>query len=132
MFEKMIIQLREGCIPPADYLASLLKVALVKKQGVLKQPPACWSSDPKINPDAKHLLWAASLLGREEEVHIAAGIMMNEMITRPGSLEPGQELQVVNEKLMEIAALAPSKKFATLLKKKADQAWNLISISKTE
>ena len=48
MFSNMIKQLKEGNIPSLEELSVLLKVALIKKQGVLQQPPACWSNDPKI------------------------------------------------------------------------------------
>lgn len=123
----MINQLQMGEIPPAAPHTSLLKVALIKKQGVLQQPPACWSSDPKINPDAKHLLWAAALFGNEDDLHTAAGIMVNEMISRPGKKEAGYELSFVNEKLMEVVDLAPTSEFAAVLKKKAAKAWQALS-----
>ena len=55
--------------------------------------------------------------------------MMNEMISRPGKAESGQELAAVNEKLMEIVKLAPTSKFAELLQKKAEQARRKISAS---
>jgi len=127
MFSKMINQLQEGRIPPAEDLASLLKVALVKKQGVLQQPPACWSNDPKINPDAVHLLWAATLLGHEDEILTAAGVMINELLAGPRKADPGQELSTVNEKLMEIVGLAPTRAFRLFLKERADQACKVVS-----
>ena len=40
MFSNMIKQLKEGEIPSLEELSALLKVALIKKQGVLQQPPA--------------------------------------------------------------------------------------------
>ena len=129
MFGNMIKQLKEGEMPSLEYLSALLKVALIKKQGVLQQPPACWSNDPKINPDATQLLWAAALIGHEDEIHAAAGIMINEMISRPGKSESGQEFGAVNEKLMEMVKLAPTANFAELLQKKADQARRKISAS---
>jgi len=127
MFSKIIDQLREGKIPPPEDLSSLLKVALVKKQGVLQQPPACWSNDPKINPDSLHLLWVAVLLGSEDEILTAAGVMMNEMMARPGKSVPGQELFTVNKKLMGIVDQAPTPEFGRFLKEKADKARHIIS-----
>lgn len=127
MFNSMISQLQNGTFPPPGPLANLLKVALIKKQGVLQQPPACWSNDPKINPDAGHLLWAAALLGSEEEILTAAGLMMSELLTRSRKSRPGQELALVDEELMEMVELAPSGAFRILLKAKADQARKVLS-----
>ena len=126
----MINQLQEGKMVPVGHLASLVKVALVKKQGVLQQPPACWSNDPKINPDALHLLWAAVLLGSADEIITAAGLMMNESMARPGN-DNQDHLARVNEKLMEIVALAPTPDFVVFLKEKADQARKIISQNST-
>jgi hypothetical protein len=126
MFSNMINELQEDEIPAAGYLASILKVALVKKQGVLQQPPACWSNDPKINPDSAHLLWAAVLLGSEDEIITAAGLMMSELMAKPGN-DSSDHLTRVNEKILDIVDLALSPGMTALLKKKADQACKIIS-----
>ena len=127
MFTNMINQLHEGSLPSLENLTSLLKVALIKKQGVLQQPPACWSNDPKINPNAVHLLWAATLLGREYEILTAVGLMMNESMAKPRKTDSGQDLFAVNEKLIEIVGLAATQEFGLVLKEKADEARKIIS-----
>jgi hypothetical protein len=127
MFGRMVDQLKKGELPSSEQLSSLVKVALIKKQGVLQQPPACWSNDPKINPDATQLLWAAALLGNEEEIQAAAGIMMSEMMARPGSTGPDKDLTAVTKKLEAILVLAPSREFELLLKEKVDQVLRLVT-----
>ena len=127
MFSKMIQQLKEGEIPDLKNLSDLLKVALIKKQGVLQQPPACWSNDPKINPDSGHILWAAVLLGLEEDTQTAVGIFISEINSRPGKVEKGQDLAALDEKLMELVRLAPTAEFAEILKEKAERADRIIS-----
>ena len=123
----MIDQIKEGELPSAEGLSTLLKVALVKKQGVLQQPPASWNSDPKINTDADHLLWAAILLGQEEEILAAAGRFISELTGRPGKIEPGGEYDRLYEKLGELEKLAPQPEFGELLKKMINRTRKIIS-----
>ena len=62
MFSQMIEDLRLGRLPDPESLKGRLKFALTKKMGIISQPKMLWPGDPKINPPAKHILWAAIIL----------------------------------------------------------------------
>ena len=123
----MINKLRQGGRPSLDLLSSLLKVALVKKQGVLQQPPLCWSNDSKINPDVVHVLWAAVLLGGQDEIITAAGLMVAEHLAKPGKHPAGGEREIVKASLSEFLDLAPTPEFRDELSQKVDRAKKIIS-----
>jgi hypothetical protein len=127
MFGKMINKLKQGERPSPDLLCNLLKVALVKKQGVLQQPPLCWSNDSKINPDAAHLLWAAVLLGSRDEIITAAGLMVAEHLAKPGKHPVGGGEEIVEASLSELLDLAPTPEFRDELSQKVDRAKKIIS-----
>lgn len=78
MFSEMVAQLNKGQLPVEKELRARLEAAVVKKMGVLKTPYLCWSSDTKINPLTKHMLWAAILLGDREKVGLITGIIAAE------------------------------------------------------
>ena len=59
MFSEMISMLKQGKEIDLDLLRKRFDRALVKKIGVLRTPYPFWTSDPKINPLAKELLWRA-------------------------------------------------------------------------
>jgi hypothetical protein len=50
-------------------------LAMTKKLAVIKLPPSFWMQDPKINPRADHLLWAALLLDDQERASLAVSAM---------------------------------------------------------
>lgn len=122
MFSKMITSLQAGVMPPVEPLAQLLRVALVKKQGVLQQPPACWSSDPKINPDSVHLVWAAVLNGRQEELISAEALVINEFLARPSRQEVNMANGKIQEILRDLPNLAPTQEFHVELLRKVETA----------
>ena len=84
-------------------------LALIKKQGVLQQPPPCWTNDPKINPRADHLLWATVILGSEEDISAAAGLLITELQEKPGDTDADTVGQVLNI-LKELPAMVPGAK----------------------
>jgi len=96
-----LADLEAGNIPDLSPVRRWFELALVKKMGVLRQPPACWTSDPKINPPWTHLLTAALLLDDAEAVAAARSVVRAEIdARRPGrggmteslALEAEQEL----------------------------------------
>lgn len=129
MFRQMINKLRQGERPSPDLLFNLLKVALVKKQGVLQQPSLCWSNDSKINPDVGHLLWAAVVLGSKDEIITAASLMVAEYLAKPGKHSAGGEGEIVAASLAEFLDLAPTPEFRDELSQKVDRAKDIISPS---
>jgi len=74
----MILSLEQGILPEQKKLRSRMKAALVKKGGVLNMPPHCRPMDPKINPSALHLFWAAILTGDSNDFAAARNILFFE------------------------------------------------------
>ncbi len=58
-----------------DQLKKRFDPAMTKKLAVIKLPPSFWMQDPKINPRADHLLWAALLLDDPERAALAFSAM---------------------------------------------------------
>ncbi|HHD57348.1 MAG TPA: hypothetical protein ENK89_06715, partial [Desulfobulbaceae bacterium] len=58
-----------------DQLRKRFDPAITKKLAVIKLPPSFWMQDPKINPRADHLLWAALLLDDEDRAALAFSAM---------------------------------------------------------
>lgn len=52
---------------------------MIKKEAVLALPPPFRVSDPKINPNAKHMIWAAILLEDSELFAITTSIFITEL-----------------------------------------------------
>ncbi len=79
MFEQMISELKNGALPENKFLRRRFDAALVKKMGVIRTPYSFWPADPKINPPAKQLLWAAILLHDEENLKVVEAIISSEV-----------------------------------------------------
>ncbi len=75
MFSEMMAAPGRGGQPDPVRLRHWFRAALTKKLAVVRMPPAFWVRDPKINPRADHLLWAALLLDDREGVELAASII---------------------------------------------------------
>jgi hypothetical protein len=119
MFSEMIEQLKKGTTPQAASLLPRLKAAIAKKSGVIRQPKMCWSSDPKINPDSTHMLWAAILVGDLELVEICTGIILVEEGNKAGAADSET---LVRNKSAELLALVNDKNLKKTLQRKIDTA----------
>lgn len=82
MFEDIFTVLYQGELPDFVVLRKRFDLAVIKKMGVLKQPPAMWPVDPKINPPSKSLLFAALLLDDKEAMATVYGIVQAEVEER--------------------------------------------------
>lgn len=71
MFDEMLAGLEQGRWPDLDMLVRRFDVAMTKKLGVVRLPPAFWMRDSKINPVAVHLVWAAFVLGDRQRCDLA-------------------------------------------------------------
>ena len=58
-----------------EQLKKRFDLAMTKKLAVIKLPPSFWMQDPKINPRADHLLWAALLLDDPDRAALAFSAM---------------------------------------------------------
>ncbi|MDW7773283.1 MAG: hypothetical protein SCH71_10375 [Desulfobulbaceae bacterium] len=97
MFTEMIADLNHSIMPEPVNLAKRFDFAMTKKLGVVKLPSSFWSQDPKINPRADHLLWAALLLGDRERIDLALSVIAVEGVERNSPVcgcRHGQETNV--------------------------------------
>ena len=79
MFGQMVSDLKKGALPNNNALRKRFDAALIKKAGVIKTPYSFWPADPKINPQAKQLLWATILLQDNENCRIIEAIIATEL-----------------------------------------------------
>ena len=79
MFTQIFAALEQGEAPDFELLQRYFDLAMTKKIGVVKLPPAFWMQDSKINPRADHLLQAALLLGDRERCDLAVSVLALEI-----------------------------------------------------
>lgn len=91
MFTQIFTELEQGKPVNHDLLQRRFDLAITKKFGVIKLPPAFWMQDSKINPRADHLLQAALLLGDRERYGLAVSALAVEIAEKSN----GQPLQQV-------------------------------------
>lgn len=129
MIGNIISQLKQSRMPPPAAVKQWLKIALVKKIGVISLPYHFWHGDNKINPAAKHLLWAAILVEDSEKFATVEGIIHTEYIGA------GKDPALLNTRIRkdspvgrtvtgyveELLALAPEPAFRKLLADKANK-----------
>ena len=72
---------------------------------------------------------AAVVLGAQDEIITAAGLMVAEHLAKPGKHPAGREGEIVMESLSELLDLAPTPGFRDELSQKVDRAKNIISPS---
>ncbi len=95
-----------------DQLRKRFDPAMTKKLAVIKLPPSFWMQDPKINPRADHLLWAALLLDDPERAALAFSAMAvehEERRRKQGTGEaPGIDKVLANtvQELLQLIPLA--------------------------
>ena len=128
MFEEMVSLLKQGKIIDLNLLRKRFDTALVKKIGVINTPYSFWTSDPKINPRTKELLWAAILLEDSENFSLLVNIAATEAAEkkRASGHSAGITHSHENSRLMgedsvrELLELAPTEGFRIVLQQKVD------------
>lgn len=122
MFSGMINALRQNRLPEATTLKARLRAAVVKKMAILRQPYLFWPQDTKINPPARHLLWAAVLLQDRENFELAADILVTEKLESSDALSLPDLLtirrQLISEQLDELISIVNDNNLKTLLLEK--------------
>ena len=124
MFEQMVSELKKGILPEISLLRKRFNLALVKKLGVIKTPCSFWTSDKKINPATKELLWAAILLEDRDNYMLVEGILATEIEEKrkaSGLSHAPVSGPVMTESFInELIHLGPSEQFRQLLQQKVD------------
>jgi len=110
----MIEDLRRGKLPDQALLARRFAAAVTKKMAVVALPPALWPGDPKINPPADQLYWAALVLEDAAGRETAVAILAAELAARHRlvGIELHQELETTLARLRdEFLLFAPAAGF---------------------
>lgn len=122
MFSEMVSEIARGIMPDTGLLRKRLDLALTKKLGVIKTPYPLWTSDKKINPAAKELLWAAIILEDRDCYLLVNSIIAAETAEKrkaSGRLHDPESGPVLTETLLdELRRMAPSEEFRLLLERK--------------
>ena len=119
MFEQMISVLKKGSMPENNLLRRRFEAALIKKMGVIKTPYSFWPADPKINPPAKQLLWAAILLQDLDNFGVMEAVISTELEEKqrakghPESMQThaSKVQQIIQAYIYEFIELAPDETF---------------------
>ncbi len=128
MFSKMFASLETGELPSPTPLRQRLSVALIKKGGILQQPPACWSADPKSNPRAEHLLWASVILEDADSIGVATGYLILELQARLPQAHRAELAEALRARQRAPAALAPNENFRQILQAKIARAATICTL----
>ena len=105
MFTQIFAALEQGEAPDIELLGRRFDLAMTKKLGVVKLPPAFWMQDTKINPRADHLLQAALLLGDRERCDMAVSVLAVENIEKKTGRMISQVVQEILEALLIIVPI---------------------------
>ncbi len=105
MFTEIFSQLEQGKLPDLSLLRRRFDLAMTKKLGVVKLPPAFWMQDSKINPRSDHLLQAALLLGDRERCDLALSVLAVEIAEKTPDLSLDQAARGITASL---AAILPA------------------------
>lgn len=114
MFSEIFAALEKGVVPDPELLQRRFDLALTKKLGVVKLPPAFWMQDPKINPRADHLLQAALLLGDRERCDMAVSVLAVENAEQKTDRTLDQVVRKILADLIDILPLTEKERIAAL------------------
>ena len=122
----MVSSLKKGEVTDLNILRKRFDTALVKKIAVISTPYSFWTSDPKINPPTKELIWAAILLQDNDNYKLLTGIVATE--TNEKNRASGQNAEssgniseskkITGSIIEEFLTLAPTENFRKLIKRK--------------
>ena len=131
MFEEMVSLLKQGKSPQTNLLRKRFERALVKKIGVINTPYSLWTSDPKINPRTKELLWAAILLEDKKNFRLLIDIAAVEAKEKKRASGKSDEFTLTDENsrligdefIKALLKLAPTEEFRIQLQQKVDKIY---------
>jgi len=119
MFDEMVSLLKQGEMVQSGLLRKRFDRALIKKLGVIKTPYSFWSSDKKINPSSKELLWAAILLNDTKNYKIVEAVISSELAEKLSAKGMQKSIEALSNQasglmqdyIAEFLELAPSETF---------------------
>ena len=114
MFTQIFAALEQGEAPDFELLQRHFDLAMTKKLGVVKLPPAFWMQDSKINPRADHLLQVALLLGDRERCDVAVSVLAVETAEQKIDQTLHQIVQGIIESLSAVVPLDRKEQVSTL------------------
>ena len=91
MFSEMVADLSLARLPDPASLRKRFDLALTKKLGVVRLPPAFWMNDPKINPRSDHLFWASLLIRDRQRIELALSVLAAEIFQEKQPDPSGQQ-----------------------------------------
>ena len=114
MFTQIFAALEQGEVPDPELLQRRFDLAMTKKLGVVKLPPAFWIQDPKINPRADHLLQAALLLGDRERCDMAVSVLAVENAEQKNDHTLDQVVRKILADLIDILPLTEKERIVSV------------------
>lgn len=121
----MIADLKNSRLPEQKSLKKRLEFALTKKLGIIKQPYLLWPGDPKMNPPAQHILWAALITENQAATTLAIDILLQEehekQAVKPGSQQAPEEA-LVQLAIQELLDIPPENSLRSVLQGKIKKA----------
>ncbi len=114
MFTEIFTALKQGETPDLKLLRRRFDLAMTKKLGVVKLPPAFWMQDSKINPRADHLLQVALLLGDLECCNMAVSVLAVEHQEHKNEQTLNQAVQQAATELIDMLSTTQKEQIKTL------------------
>lgn len=102
MFSQMISDLKNNLLPEKKRLRGIMHIAMIKKEAVLTLPTPFQVSDPKINPNAKHMVWASILLEDTELFAITKSIFITERSSKDSEYSEQAYQQITDTIVQEL------------------------------
>jgi hypothetical protein len=124
MFSEMIADLKNGRLPDSQAIKKRLDFAITKKLGIIRQPYLLWPPDPKMNPPATHILWAALITADPSSIELATDILVQEqhekMAAKKGS-DKLDRLDLIQSAIGELMNLLPENSLQTYFQEKIEK-----------
>jgi len=111
VFSSLVSALEDNRLPDSAELRHRLRAALAKKEGMLKLPYLFRPSDPKINPDIFHMLWAALIVedipAQEKIIALLAWELSDAVAGEGGALDAENLDNALTDSVNTLLSLPP-------------------------
>ncbi len=130
MFTEMLTSLRNNRLPAPLSIRGRLQIALIKKQAILNLPQTFRVADPKINPRADHMVWAAVLLEDQDLFDITISILLTEAHFHSAQAQTNgaENRSVIKKNLEELVAIPADTQLKETINKSIEKisAFNIL------